>query len=165
MKTGRKTKAQLVKELEALRKINATIGTLLDLNAVLQRIIDETVPLFVAQAASVILFDYAKQEAEITTAYGRQTPQGKPLRYPWRDTLSGWVVEHKRPLRLSRPITHEWQTSAKLAEQLGGSLEKISVLLAPLWLNSKVLGCLEVVWDPQRDITNGDEQLLETIAT
>lgn len=57
MKSERKTKAQLIKELEALRKINATIGTLLDLNVVLQRIIDEIVPLFAAQAASVILFD------------------------------------------------------------------------------------------------------------
>lgn len=39
------------------------------------------------------------------------------------------------------------------------------MLLAPLWLNDEILGCLEVVWDPPRDITNGDEQLLETIAT
>ena len=165
MKTGRKTKAQLVKELEALRKINATIGTLLAPHAILQRIIDEIVPLFAAQAASVILFDYATQEAEITTAYGTQTRQEKPLRYPLRGTLSEWIAEHKRPLRLSRPIKNDWSTSAKLAEQLGGSLEKISVLLAPLWQEGVVIGCLEVVWDPQRDIANGDEQLLETIAT
>jgi PAS domain S-box-containing protein len=165
MKTGRKTKVQLIKELEALRKINTTIGTLLDLNAVLRRIIDEIVPLFAAQAASVILFDYATQEAEITTAYGMQTPQGKPLRYPWRGTLSEWIIEQKRPLRLSRPSKNDWPASAKLAEQLGGSLETLSVLLAPLWQNGAVVGCLEVVWGPQRDITDGDEQLLEAIVT
>ena len=165
MKPGRKTKAQLSKELEALRKINATIGTLLDLNAVLQRIINEIVPLFAAQAASVILFDYVKQEAEITTAYGTHPQQGKPLRYPWHGSLAGWVANHKRPLRLSQLLPSEWPTSAKLAGELGGSLDNISVLLAPLWLNGEVLGCLEVVWIPQRDITNGDEQLLETIAT
>ena len=165
MKPERKTKAQLVKELEALRKINAAIGTLLDPTAALQRIIDEIVPLFAAQAASVILFDYATQEAEITTAYGTHPLQEKPLRYPWRGSLAGWIAEHKRALRLSRLITAEWPTSARLAGHLGGSLEHISVLLAPLWLNGEVLGCLEVVWDPQRDIPYGDEQLLETIAT
>lgn len=165
MKTGRKTKAQLVKELEALRKINTTIGTLFDLQAVLQRIIDEIVPLFAAQAASVILFDYATQEAEITTAYGTPSVDGKPLRYQWHGSLAGWVAEQKRPLRLSRLLPDEWPTSAKLAEELGGSLDHISVLLAPLWLNDTVLGCLEVVWDQQRAIANGEEQLLETIAT
>ena len=165
MKSKRKTKAQLIKELEALRKINTTIGTLLDLNAVLQRIIDEIVPLFAAQAASVILFDYAKQEAEITTVYGTRPQHGEPFRYQWPGSLAGWVVEHKRPLRLSRPLPSEWPTSAKLAEELGGSLETISVLLAPLSMNGEVLGCLEVVWNPQRAITDGDEQLLEAVAT
>lgn len=164
MKSERKTKAQLIKELEALRKINATIGTLLDLNVVLQRIIDEIVPLFAAQAASVILFDYAKQEAEITTVYGTRPQHGKPFRYQWHGSLAGWVVGHKRPLRLSRPLPSEWPTSAKLAEELGGSLETVSVLLAPLSVNGKVLGCLEVVWDPQRAITDSDEQLLEAVA-
>ena len=165
METTRKTKAQLVQELEALRRINTAIGTLLDLNTVLQRIIDEIVPLFAAQAASVILFDYVKQEAELTTAYGRKTLQGQPLRYPWRGTLSGWIAEQKRSLRLSRPITEEWPTSAKIAEQLGGSLEKISLLMVPLWREGAVIGGLEVVWEPQRDIADSDEQLLETIAT
>jgi len=165
MKKPKKTKAQLIHELEALRRINSAIGTLLDLNTVLQRIIDEIVPLFAAQAASVILFDQAKQEAELTTAYGVKTLQGQPLRYPWQGSLAGWVAEHRRSLRLSRLTAKEWPTSMKLAEQLGGSLEKISVLLVPLWRETETIGCLEVVWESHCDISDGDEQLLETIAT
>ncbi|MSQ48353.1 MAG: PAS domain S-box protein [Deltaproteobacteria bacterium] len=154
----------IVKELDAIKKINTTIGTLLDLNAVLPRIIDEIVPLFAAQAASVILFDYAKQEAKISTVYGTQPLPGQPFRYHWHGSLAGWVADHKRSLRLSRLLPSEWPTSVKLAKELGGSLENISVLLAPFSLNGEVLGCLEVVWDPRRDIRHGDEQLLETIA-
>lgn len=165
MKKTKKTKVQLVQELEALRRINNAVGTLFDLTTVLQRIIDEIVPLFTAQAASVILFDRVNQEAELTTVYGVKTLQGQPLRYPWQGSLAGWVAEHKRSLRAFRLITEEWPTSAKLAEQLGGSLEKISILMVPLWWEGVVIGGLEVVWEPQRDITDGDEQLLETIAT
>ena len=165
MKTTKKTKGQLVRELEALRKINTAIGTLLDLNTVLQRIIDEIVSLFAAQATSVILFDYDKEEAELVTAYGRKTRQAQPLRYPWQGSLAGWMAEHKRPLRASCLRAEEWPTAAKLAKQLGGSLERISVLLVPLWQEGVVLGCLEIVWEPQRDIADEEVQLLETIAT
>lgn len=87
MKPGRKTKAQLVKELEALRKINTTIGTLLDLNAVLQRIIDEIVPLFAAQAASVILLALGPKRQRSRPPTGRKLNKGGRCGITGKDLL------------------------------------------------------------------------------
>ena len=132
MKTGRKTKAQLVKELEALRKINATIGTLLDLNAVLQRIIDEIVPLFAAQAASVILFDSGPKRPRSRPPTGRKPCKGNRcgilgmalFRDGLRNTNAryGSLVRSHMSGQLQQNLPSNWE-----------DLWKIFCLLAPLW--------------------------------
>src|SRR5215475_12694946 len=100
MKSSRKTKAQLAQELEALRRINHTIGTTFDPHEILQGIINEIVPLFAAQSGSVILLDTTTKRAELTTTYGGKAAGGRTIRYPWAGTLSGWVAEQQRPLRV-----------------------------------------------------------------
>lgn len=165
MRNLRKTKAQLLRELEALRRINHAIGTTLNLDDVLQRIIEEIVPLFAAQSASVILFDAGKREAELTTTYGKKAFQDSVLRYPWAGTFSGWIAEHCRPLRVPCITPEAWPGSWKLAKQLGGVPEQTSALLAPLWRESKVIGCLEIVWHPPHIITDSEEDLLVETAT
>ena len=165
MKRSRKTKAQLQRENEGLQRINRVIGTTFVLSEVLHDIIDEVVRLFAAQSASVILFDYEKKEAEITTSYGLQTATEPSLRYSWAGSMVGGVAQQKRSLRVPRLTEKEWPTSWTLAKQLGGNPEQISVLLAPLWQETEVIGCLEVVWEPHHSINEEEEQLLEAIAT
>ena len=65
MKRLRKTKAQLQRENEGLRRINRAIGATVALDEVLRDIIDEVVRLFAAQSASVILLDHERKETEI----------------------------------------------------------------------------------------------------
>ena len=165
MKQSRKTKAQLQRESEGLQRINRVIGTTLALGEVLHYIIDEVVRLFAAQSASVILFDHERKEAEITTTYGHQTATEPSLRYPWAGSMVGWIAEQKRSLRVPRLTEKEWPTSWALGKQLGGNPGQISVLLAPLWQETEVMGCLEVVWEPHHSINEEEEQLLEAIAT
>ncbi len=165
MKQSRKTKAQLQRESEGLQRINRVIGTTLALGEVLHYIIDEVVRLFAAQSASVILFDHERKEAEITTTYGHQTATEPTLRYPWVGSMVGWIAEQKRSLRVPRLTEKEWPTSWALGKQLGGNPGQISVLLAPLWQETEVMGCLEVVWEPHHSINEEEEQLLEAIAT
>ncbi len=147
----------------SLQRINLTINTTLNLQEVLQRIVHEIVALFNAQSASVILYDQQAGQAELTTTYGRGAELGN-LRYPLAGSLAGWVANHKRPLRVFRLTPDEWPSVWQLGEQLGVLPSNISVLLAPLWVQGTVVGCLETVWRPHHDISDHEEALLEAVA-
>ncbi len=151
------------RELETLLQISQFISATLDLDEVLRRLITELVPLLAAQNASVIFYDEATAEAELVTSYGADD-SFQSLRYPLAGSLAGWVAEHKQPLRVFRITQEEWPTVWQLGEQCGALPVNVSVLLAPLWVQKQVVGCLEVVWEPERAINDHEERLLEMMA-
>jgi PAS domain S-box-containing protein len=150
-------------ELKALQRINQALNSTLDLAKVLPRIIVEAVSLLAAHSALVILHNDAGGEAELTTTYGKGTAF-QTLRYPLSGSLTGWVAEHQCPLRVPRLTREEWPTVWKLAEQLGTEPIPVAILLVPLSVQGKVVGSLEVVWEPGHLITDHEEALLEMIA-
>ena len=150
-------------ELAVLQRINQTLCGTLDLDEVLRRIITELVALLAAQSASVILHDERRQEAELTTTYG-SAPIFHTLRYPLAGSLTGWVAEHRRTLRVARLTPEEWPLVWQLAGQLHTTPAPVAVLLVPLWVQRQVVGSLEVVWEAGHPITAHEEQLLEAVA-
>lgn len=150
-------------QMQALQRINQAISTTLDLNQVLQRIIAEVPALLGARNTSVMFYDEATQEVEAFTSYGLGSTL-QPLRYSLAGSLTGWVAEHKRPLRVFRLTPEEWPTSWHLGEQLGAPPAHNSVLVVPLWVQGKVVGCLDAVWEPHHVISDHEESLLEAIA-
>jgi GAF domain-containing protein len=148
---------------DSLQRINLTINTTLDLQEVLRRIVSEIVTLFNASSASVILYHLQKGQAELTSTYG-QGVTFSSLRYPLEGSLAGWVANQKRSLRVLRMTQEDWPVSWQLAEQLGEPPVNVSVLMAPLWVQGAVVGCLETVWRPHHDITDREEVLLEGVA-
>jgi GAF domain-containing protein len=158
-----KTKAQLVKETEALHRINQAISGALDPHETLQWIVNETVDLLAAQSGSVIFVHLAEGEAEVSTSYGHDCAL-QTLRYPLAGSLVGWVVEHGQPLHVFQLTPDEWPTSWKLGQQLGAAPDDVSVLLVPLWVQNTLVGSLEVVWKPQHRTTEQEVRLLESIA-
>ncbi len=151
------------RELETLLRMSQAINATLDVNEVLRRLINELVQLLAAQSASVILYDEAAAVAELVTSYEAQATFHR-LRYPLTGSLAGWVAEHQRPLRVFRLTPEEWPTTWRLGEQCGAAPAQVSVLLAPLWMQGKIAGCLEVVWKPHHAITDDEEHLLEMVA-
>lgn len=156
-------KRPLTQETTTLKRINYVISTTLNVGEVLKRIITEVVQLLAARSASVILHDDITHEAELTTTYGTGAAV-HTLRYPLQGSLTGWVAEHQRPLRVSRLNQEEWPIVWRLAEQLGATPSPVAVLLAPLWVQEQIVGSLEVVWEEGHRITDRDEQLLAAIA-
>lgn len=150
-------------EAKSLRQINTVINTTLDLQEVLRRIVNEIVALLGAQSASVILYDDTTQEAEVLTSYGTASSPSS-LRYPLAGSLAGWVALQQKPLRAPHLTPEEWPTSWRLGEQLGEPPVCVSVLLVPLWVQGKAVGCLDAVWKPRHQITDRDEVLLQAIA-
>jgi len=153
----------IVAVTESLQRINLTINTTLDLQEVLHHIVDEIVSLLDSQSASVILYEETTQEAAVSTSYGA-TSSLRSLRYSLAGSLAGWVALHQKPLRAVRLTPEEWPTSWKLGEQLGAPPSDVSVLLVPLWVQGKVVGCLDSVWKPHHHITDQEEALLQAIA-
>jgi PAS domain S-box-containing protein len=160
---GRRAKRRSGQETEALYRISSAICATLDLGDVLRRIVTESVQLLAAQSASVILHDDATQEAELTTTYGQGTAV-HATRYPLAGSLTGWVVEHRRPLRVPQLTPQDWPAVWQLAAQFGAVPTNLSVLLVPVWVQGTVAGSLEVVWQPHHEITEHDETLLAAIA-
>jgi len=150
-------------ELKALQRINQALNTTLDLGEVLARIIDEVVSLLAAQSASVILHNDVTGEAELATTYGGDQAF-QTRRYALSGSLTGWVAEHKCPLRVPRLTPEEWPSVWQLTEQLGMTPTPCAILLVPLWAQGKVVGSLEVVWDPGHRSSDREEALLEMIA-
>jgi PAS domain S-box-containing protein len=150
-------------EIEALWRISQAINATLDLAELQRCILRETSLLLVAQSASVILYQEATNEAELTTTYG---PEGtvRFLRYPLAASLTEWVKVHKQPLRISHLTPEEWPVVWSLGVQLGAAPERVSALLVPLWRQNVVIGSLEVVWEPHHVITDREERLLEVVA-
>lgn len=147
----------------SLQRINLAINTTLDLQEVLRRIVSEIVALFNAYSASVIFYNLQEGEAELTTTYGQGATLGS-FQYPLEGSLAGWVARQKRSLRVSRVTPKDWPVSWQLGERLGEPPANISVLMAPLWVQGAVVGCLETVWKPHHNITDYEEALLEAVA-
>lgn len=150
-------------ELQALQRINQALNSTLDLGEVLSRIITEVASLLTARSVSVILHNDTTGEAELTTTYGRSATT-QTFRYPLPGSLTGWVAEHQRTLRIPRLTREEWPIVWKLAEQLGAAPPPLAILLAPLWVQGKVVGSLEVAWEPGHLITDHEKALLEAVA-
>lgn len=150
-------------EFQALQRINQALNTTLDLGEVLSRIITEVASLLAARSASVILHNDTTGEAELTTTYGRSATT-QTFRYPLPGSLTGWVAEHQRALHIPRLTREEWPVVWRLAEQLGVEPPPLTILLVPLWVQGKVVGSLEVAWEPGHFITDREETLLEAVA-
>ncbi|MGE0681257.1 MAG: ATP-binding protein [Candidatus Binatia bacterium] len=149
---------------EALQRINTVINATWDVQSVLRHIVRETVAIFSAQDASVILYDFQCNEAELLTSYGK--PEGlQTLRYSLAGSFAGWVAERQRPLRVFRVTPEEWPETWRVSELLGEVPIHISSLLVPLWIRGKVEGCVEVAWRPHHHITDQEEAFLEAVAT
>jgi PAS domain S-box-containing protein len=111
----------------------------------------------------VIFTDQQTGTAELATTYGRGARLGS-LRYPLEGSLAGWVTCHQHSLRAVRITPEAWPTTWRTAEQLGAPPVDISVLMTPLREHDSIIGCLEIVWQPQHDITDQEEALLEAVA-
>lgn len=149
---------------EALQRINTVINTTWDIQSVLRHIVCDAVAVFAAQDASVVLYDFQSNEAELLTSYGK--PEGlQTLRYSLVGSFAGWVAEHQRPLRVFRVTPEEWPETWRAGALLGEVPRHISSLLVPLWIQGNVEGCVEVVWRPHHHITDQEEALLEAVAT
>src|SRR5512137_773669 len=92
------------KRLEDYRRlieIARDLASTLDLNILLNRIINASVDLTEAAAASILLYDEGSRELhfQVATNLDLQTVRG--LNVPLEGSIAGWTVTNRKPVRTS----------------------------------------------------------------
>ncbi|MGE0491692.1 MAG: HD domain-containing phosphohydrolase [Vulcanimicrobiota bacterium] len=117
-----------VSELEALYRLGTVLNSSLSLEQILPAVLDQTLALLGAQAASVMLLDEASGELSIRLARGLSEDIVSKTRVRLGHRVSGKVAERGKPILISR----------------ANSEDNDSSLCVPLLTNNKVVGVLNI---------------------
>jgi signal transduction histidine kinase/ActR/RegA family two-component response regulator len=154
-----------VKQLVALREVGEAVGSSLDLDEVLDRIVSNAVRLTATDGGSIMEYDESSDSFHVRAAYGSSTDLLEQLRAITIDresTLVGRTALERRPLEV-----------ADLAqkEELDPHLDILfrdgwrSVLAVPLLRGDKMVGVLVIRRRSTGSFPSEMSELLETFAT
>jgi diguanylate cyclase (GGDEF)-like protein len=155
---GRDRARRLIKELNALHEIGRAISRAWHLSDVLETIYVQTSRLMDTRHLYIALYHADRNIIEFALA----RENGKRVDWPprrWDSGLTEWLIEHKRPLRLSSDSLAE-----TMAPIIFGDPPK-SFLGVPIVLGDAVLGVLSVQSTDHADaFSSRDEYILSMIA-
>lgn len=133
------TLRQQLEDYEKLHGILQTIGSSLQVDEILQRIIVEAIALCRAEQGSITLFDPASNQAAKTLIRQAKTAAGK-LDHFLNNLLAGWVSDHKTPL-LTQNLSETF--GARIIQPKYGEIA--SALSMPLEWRGAMLGVINLV--------------------
>jgi len=126
-------------DYERLHGILQTIGSSLQVDEILQRIIIEAIGLCQAEQGSIILFDPASNQAAKTLIRQAKAEIGK-LDHFLNNLLAGWVSDHRAPL-LSQNLSETF--GARIIQPKYGEVS--SALSVPLEWRGAMIGVINLV--------------------
>jgi len=147
----------LVERYRRLLEISRDLASTLDLDTLLNRIVQAAADLSAAQAASILLYDEAKQQLYFEAATNLEEPVMRGLVVPVENSIAGWVILHCQPLMLAdtRQDPRHFEGVDKATE-----IVTISLLAVPLVAKEKVIGVLEAVNKQVGEFNLEDQDLL-----
>jgi putative methionine-R-sulfoxide reductase with GAF domain len=150
---------QRVQEVMTLHRIGKSVAALIDLDAILTRIVEAAVFMLRAEEGSIMLVDPETNALYLRAQKGLGEKQAQGLNIKIQDTLIGSVVRTKRPVRLTRGSSEN-----SLLKVVTGYLVN-ALLYVPLILHDQVIGVLGVSNQtaPQA-FTDHDQRLMESLA-
>ena len=132
----------LVERYRRLLEISRDLASTLDLDTLLNRIVQAAADLSAAQAASILLYDQAKEQLYFEAATNLEEPLMRGLVVPVENSIAGWVLLHCEPLMIAdtRQDPRHFEGVDKATK-----IVTISLLAVPLVAKEKVIGVLEAV--------------------
>ena len=132
----------LLERYQRLAEISRDLASMLDLNALLNRIVHAAADLSNAEAASILLYDGNKQELNFESATNLDEPLMRGLIVPVENSIAGWVVTNRQPLNISdtQKDPRHFGNIAKATK-----VTTTSLLAVPLIAKDKVVGALEAI--------------------
>ena len=134
--------ASLLERYLRLIEISRDLGSTLDLNTLLNRIVHAAADVSNAQAASILLYDETNRQLYFQAATNLETPLMRGLIVPVDASIAGWIVTHRKPLIISD--TQKDPRHFNLIAKPTG-VETTSLLGVPLITKDKVVGVLEAI--------------------
>jgi signal transduction histidine kinase len=153
----------LLKRLHKLLDAVRTLGTTLDFDSYLQRIVSDAAELTDSETASILEYNPQAKELRFVVLpwFHREILQG--IKVPLDASAAGWVVREMKPISMhdvKRDARHFPET-----DRLSG-FQTRSLLAVPLILRGQVLGVIEVLNKTGNvHYTEEDVAILETLAT
>jgi len=130
-------KSLRVRELTALNKLAFSLGTDLDLSAILDQALKQVIFVTHADSGSIMLLDEESQILTIRASKGIKKEILKQTRVKVGEGIAGWVAKTKEPLILVDDIDPRFKKELKRQEI-------ISAVTVPLKSKEKVIGVLSV---------------------
>ena len=154
------TRTTLLARYQRLIEISRDLASTLDLDTLLHRIVRVAADLSLAEEASILLYDEVKKELRFQAATNLDNPAIRGLRVPVKQSVAGWIVNHREPLIIEnvkndeRHFGHVNQESALTTKSLLG---------VPLINKGEVVGVLEAINKRSGKFDQEDQELLMTL--
>lgn len=150
-----------VRELSALRKIQKSINSTLDLDHVLALAMQELKEVLGVEACSVMLLDEQSDELVFRASLGYDAAQTKEIHLGVNEGIAGWVVRTGKPALV--PDVRADPRWCPEVDWLTGFVTR-SIFAVPLKCKGKVMGVIEALNKVQGTVTGDDLQLLDSIS-
>jgi signal transduction histidine kinase len=142
---------------QRLIELSRDVASTLELGALLERIVSAAADLCCAQAASILLYDEAKQQLHFEATNNLDQPAMRGMIVPVSDSIAGWIVNNKQAL-----IINDAQSDPRHFKNVdqATSMTTASILGVPMMAKDKVVGVLEAINKFEGEFDQQDQSLL-----
>ena len=126
----------------ALIDSSVRLSSMFNLPELLQTIMQTAANLLGAEAASLLMYDEAKQELTFDVAVGETEDQIKTLRMPADSGIAGWVLKNHKSVMVDQ-AHKDPRFSDTIDRRLGFNTR--SILAVPLSSRDRVIGVIEII--------------------
>lgn len=153
--------APLLERYQRLAEISLDLASTLELGSLLKRIVQAAADLSQAEAASILLYDEAKQQLYFESATNLDEPLMRGLIVPVESSIAGWVVTHRQPIIIAdtQKDPRHFGNIAKATK-----VTTTSILGVPLIAKDKVIGTLEAINKQTGQFNEDDQSVLMALA-
>jgi len=147
----------LLQRYQRLIEISRDLASTLDLDTLLYRIVKAAADLSLAEEASILLYDEAKNELHFQAATNLDDPAIRGLSVPVDHSVAGWIVTNREALIIA---------DVQKDQRHFGHVNRVvdiatqSILGVPLINKDKVIGALEAINKIKGQFDNDDQELL-----
>lgn len=147
----------LLERYQRLSEISRDLASMLDLNALLNRIVQAAADLSNAQAASILLYDENKGQLYFEAASNLDEPLMRGLIVPVENSIAGWIITNRKPIIIS-DTQHDPRHFGDIAKST--NITTTSMLAVPLTAKEKVIGALEAINKYSGEFNDEDQDVL-----
>lgn len=148
-------------ELEMLNRVGNTLISILDLNQLLVRVLDEVCNVMGVIASSIWLIDIKTDELVCIESVGPGNEIVRGCRLQWGEGIVGWVAQHRESIIVNNTNTDERHFRG--LDKLTG-INIYSILSVPLYIKQDVRGVLQAMDSKTNRFNETHLKLLEPIA-